>query len=87
MSVPLPSVRSSSIMAKERNFEREERESTHAERVSPSEGDNLLVVEAHAVKDVAEVVGGEGTVRETSSRWALRKNNKISDPCLACLGA
>jgi hypothetical protein len=48
---------------------------THPERVSPGEGDNLLVVEAHTVKDVAEVVGSEGTVGETSSRRALQMDD------------
>ena len=41
-----------------------------AESVSTGEGDDLLIVEAHAVKDVTEVLGSLGTVGKTAIRSA-----------------
>lgn len=46
---------------------------TPPERVGARERDNLLVVEAHAVEDVAQVVGCEGAVGEAAARGALRE--------------
>jgi hypothetical protein len=41
-----------------------------AEGVGASEGDDLLVVETHAVKDIAQVLGALGGIRQTAIRSA-----------------
>lgn len=40
------------------------------ERVSAGQGDNLLVIETHAAKDLTEVIGCLGGIRQETSGWA-----------------
>jgi hypothetical protein len=35
------------------------------------QGDNLAIIESHAIKDLAEMVMGQGGIGKPTSRWAL----------------